>query len=169
MSLLSNLYWRFQSAKKYARHIGVTIGDNCLIATRRWSSEPYLITIGNHVQVTEGVWFHTHGGGNSIRTEVPDFDTFGKITIKDWAYIGSGSHILPGVTIGEGALVAAGSIVTKSVPPHTVVGGNPARIICSTEDYKKRNLKYNTKTYGMSSEEKKLILLSLPEDKFIRK
>lgn len=63
MSLLSNLYWRFQSAKKYARHIGVTIGDNCLIATRRWSSEPYLITIGNHVQVTEGVWFHTHGGG----------------------------------------------------------------------------------------------------------
>lgn len=169
MSLLSNLYWRFQSAKKYARHIGVTIGDNCLIATRRWSSEPYLITIGNHVQVTEGVWFHTHGGGNSIRTEVPDFDTFGKITIKDWAYIGSGSHILPGVTIGEGALVAAGSIVTKSVPPHTVVGGNPARIICSTEDYKKRNLKYNTKTYGMSSEEKKRILLSLPEEKFIRK
>lgn len=169
MSLLSNLYWRFQSAKKYARHIGVTIGDNCLIATRRWSSEPYLITIGNHVQVTEGVWFHTHGGGNSIRAQVPDFDTFGKITIKDWAYIGSGSHILPGVTIGEGALVAAGSIVTKSVPPHTVVGGNPARIICSTEDYKKRNLKYNTKTYGMSSEEKKRILMSLPEDKFIRK
>ena len=109
------------------------------------------------------------GGGNSIRAEVPDFDTFGKITIKDWAYIGSGSHILPGVTIGEGALVAAGSIVTKSVPPHTVVGGNPARIICSTEDYKKRNLKYNTKTYGMSSEEKKLILVSLPEEKFIRK
>lgn len=62
MSLLSNLYWRSQRAKKYARHIGVTIGDNCLIATRRWSSEPYLITIGNHVQVTEGVWFHTHGG-----------------------------------------------------------------------------------------------------------
>lgn len=112
---------------------------------------------------------HSWGGGNSIRAEVPDYDSFGKITIKDWAYIGSGSHILPGVTIGEGALVAAGSIVTKSVPPHTVVGGNPARIICSIEDYKKRNLKYNTKTYGMSSEEKKRILLSLPEDKFIRK
>ena len=108
-------------------------------------------------------------GGNSIRSEVPDYDSFGKITIKDWAYIGSGSHILPGVTIGEGALVAAGSIVTKSVPPYTVVGGNPARVICTIEEYKKRNLKYNTKTYGMSAEEKKRILLSLPDDMFIKK
>lgn len=109
------------------------------------------------------------GGGNSIRAEVPDYDSFGKITIKDWAYIGSGSHILPGVTIGEGALVAAGSIVTKSVSPYTVVGGNPARVICTIEEYKKRNLKYNTKTYGMSAEEKKRVLLSLPDDMFIKK
>lgn len=169
MGFLSDFYWRFQNPEKQARHYGVTIGENCLIATRRWSSEPYLITIGNHVQVTEDVWFHTHGGGNTIRFEVPDYDSFGKITIQDWAYIGSGSHILPGVTIGEGALVAAGSIVTKSVPPHTVVGGNPARVICAVEEYKKKNLKYNTKTYGMSAEEKKKVLFSLPEDMFIRK
>lgn len=169
MGFLSDFYWRFQNPEKQARHYGVTIGENCLIATRRWSSEPYLITIGNHVQVTEDVWFHTHGGGNTIRFEVPDYDSFGKITIQDWAYIGSGSHILPGVTIGEGALVAAGSIVTKSVPPHTVVGGNPARAICTVEEYKKKNLKYNTKTYGMSAEEKKKVLFSLPEDMFIRK
>lgn len=169
MGFLSDFYWRFQNPEKQALHYGVTIGENCLIATRRWSSEPYLITIGNHVQVTEDVWFHTHGGGNTIRFEVPDYDSFGKITIQDWAYIGSGSHILPGVTIGEGALVAAGSIVTKSVPPHTVVGGNPARVICTVEEYKKKNLKYNTKTYGMSAEEKKKVLFSLPEDMFIRK
>ena len=103
-----------------------------------------------------------------IRKEIPGFDSFGKIIIKDWAYIGSGSHILPGVTIGEGALVAAGSIVTKSVPPHAVVGGNPARVICTVEEYKKKNIKYNTKTYGMSVEEKKRILLSLPDDMFIK-
>ncbi len=169
MKIIAKLYWRLKSAQKQARHLGVTIGENCLIATRRWSSEPYLITIGNNVQITEDVWFHTHGGGNVIRAEVPDYDSFGKITIQDWAYIGSGSHILPGVTIGEGALVAAGSIVTKSVPPHTVVGGNPARAICTIEEYKKKNLKYNTKTYGMSAEEKKKVLFSLPEDMFIRK
>lgn len=170
INILRSLYWRFlKSPQQQARHLGVNIGKDCLIATRRWSSEPYLITIGNHVQVTEGVWFHTHGGGNSIRAEVPDYDSFGKIIIKDWAYIGSGSHILPGVTIGEGALVAAGSIVTKSVPPYTVVGGNPARVICTIEDYKRKNIKYNTKTYGMSVEEKKRILLNLPEDMFIKK
>ena len=59
MKFLSNLYWRLQSPLKQARHLGVTIGKNCLIATRRWSSEPYLITIGNYVQVTEGVCKHS--------------------------------------------------------------------------------------------------------------
>lgn len=167
--IISQLYWRFRSPEKYARHLGVTIGEGCLIATRRWSSEPYLIKIGNNVQVTEDVWFHTHGGGNVLRHQIPDYDSFGKIEIKDWAYIGSGSHILPGVTIGEGALVAAGSIVTKSVPPYTVVGGNPARIICTVEEYKERNLVYNVSTYGLPSEKKRKTLLSLPEKYFIKK
>lgn len=69
MGVLSNIYWRFQCPEKYARHIGVRIGDDCLIATRRWSSEPYLITIGNHVQVTENVWFFTHGGGECSKMQ----------------------------------------------------------------------------------------------------
>jgi len=51
------------------------------------------------------------------------------ITIKDKAWIGFNSIILKGVTIGEGAIVGAGSVVTKDVPPYTVVAGNPARII----------------------------------------
>ena len=169
MNFLSKLIWKLRSPEKQARHLGVSIGKDCLIATRRWSSEPYLITIGDNVQVTEDVWFHTHGGGNVVRRHVPDYDSFGKITIHDWAYIGSGSHILPGVTIGEGALVAAGSIVTKSVPPGAVVAGNPAKVICSTKDFIDRNIKYNVKTYGLSYEEKKMKLLNLGEDYFIKK
>lgn len=109
------------------------------------------------------------GGGNCIRKEHPDFDTFGKVVIEDWAYIGSFSQIMPGVTIGEGALVAAGSVVTKSVAPHTVVAGNPARVICTTEEYYERNKHFDVKTKGKSLEEKKRILLSLPEDMFIKK
>lgn len=66
--------------------------------------------------------------------------------IEDWAYIGAFSHIMPGVTIGKGELVAAGSVVTKSVVPHTVVGGNPARFICTTEQYYERNEKYSIDT-----------------------
>jgi len=159
----------FYSPEKYARHIGVNIGKNCLISTRNWSSEPYLITIGNHVQVTHGVSIHTHGGGNAIRKTHPNFDVFGKVVIEDWAYIGAHSQIMPGVTIGEGALVAAGSVVTKSVPPHTAVGGNPARYICTVEEYYERNKQYNVNTKGLSWKEKKNKLLSLPDDMFIKK
>ena len=136
---------------KHARLIGVNIGNNCLVyRSMEWSSEPYLVTIGNNVQLTRGVAIHTHGGGNAIRNQIPDFDTFGKVKIKDWAYIGAHAQIMPGVTIGKDAMVAAGSIVTKSVPDGMVVGGNPAKIICSVEEYIERNLKYNVKTKGLS-------------------
>lgn len=53
----------FISPVKYAKWLGVKIGNNCFISTKKWSSEPYLITIGDNVQVTQDVFFHTHGGG----------------------------------------------------------------------------------------------------------
>jgi len=56
-----------------------------------------------------------------------------EIIIKDKAWIGFNVIILKGVTIGEGAIVASGSVVTKDVPDFTLVGGNPARIIKSVE------------------------------------
>lgn len=61
---ISFFYWRYiVSPEKYARHLGVTIGKHCFISTREWSNEPYLIKIGDHVQVTRCVSVHTHGGG----------------------------------------------------------------------------------------------------------
>ncbi len=164
------MYWRFiKSPEEYARYIGVKIGENCFISTRNFGSEPYLIKIGNNVQLTSGVSLFTHGGSHAARRSIPSFDIFGKIVIEDWVYVGSNSLIMPGVTIGEGSIVAAGSVVTKSVPPHTVVGGNPARYLCSVDDYIEKNIKYNLNTKGMSSEEKKEFLTSLPEDAFIIK
>lgn len=93
---------------------------------------------------------------------------FGKIVIEDWAYIGAWSHIMAGVTIGEGALVEAGSVVTKSVPPHTVVGGNPAKYICTTDEFYQKN---KEKQIGrrLLEQEKKTVLLHLPESNFIKK
>lgn len=109
------------------------------------------------------------GGGNCVRRLVPDFDVFGKVVIEDWCYIGAHSQIMPGVTIGEGSLVAAGSVVTKSIPPHSVVGGNPAKVLCTINDYLERNIEYNTHTKGMDVEQKRKLLLSLPDEKFIKK
>lgn len=167
---LESIYWnKFATPEQYARHMGVSVGKNCLISTKNFGTEPYLISIGNNVQITHGVSIHCHGGGNIIRKFISDYDAFGKVVIKDWAYIGAYSQIMPGVTIGEGAIVAAGSIVTKSVPDFTIVGGNPARRIGNVEDYVNRNSKYNVHTKGLSFEEKKRVLLSLSEEKFVKK
>lgn len=170
ISILKKLHERiFLSAEQYARRKGVKIGKNCFIATRNWGSEPYLISIGNRVAITAGTRFFTHGGARVARQKYPKFDIFGKIKVEDGAYIGACSMIMAGVTIGEGALVAAGSVVTKSVAPRTVVGGNPARYICTVDEYIERNKKYNLNTKGLSADEKRKFLLSLSDDRFIIK
>lgn len=169
-SILLKLLSVICSPQQYAKLIGVKIGSNCLVyRSVEWSSEPYLITIGNNVQLTRGVSIHTHGGAHAVRRNIPNFDVFGKVMIKDWAYIGAHAQIMPGVTIGEGAIVAAGSIVTKSVPDGMVVGGNPAKVLCSVEEYLMRNKKHNVGTYGMTAEKKEKYILSLDEDSFLKK
>lgn len=170
LRIFRKIWWTtFKSPEAYARHIGVNLGKGCLVGTRNWGSEPYLITVGDNVQLTGDIHFHTHGGAHVARRKHPDFDIFGKIVIKDNAYIGTGSRIMPGVTIGKGALVAAGSVVTKSVPDGEVWGGIPAARICTVDEYIERNLPYNTHTAGMAGEAKRRHLLSLPDSAFIRK
>lgn len=167
---LINSYLRKTNPVKWARRLGVNVGEYTAISPdTHFPSEPYLITIGNHVQVTRSVSIFTHGGGNVVRRQIPDFDCFGKVVIEDWAYIGSNSLIMPGVTIGEGALVAAGSVVTKSVAPNTVVGGNPAKFLCTVNEYVNRNIRYNVQTKGLNKKEKKKHLQCLSEDNFIIK
>lgn len=167
---LINAYLRKFYPIKWARKLGVIVGENTVLGnTTEFSSEPYLITIGSHCQITRNVTFHTHGGGNVVRRFIPDFDCFGRINVEDWVYIGSNVIILPGVTIGEGSLVAAASVVTKSVPPRVVVGGNPAKVICSIDEYIRKNQKFNTHSKGMDYRMKKELLENMSEDKFIKK
>ena len=62
--IVNQLIKHYLSPVKYARHLGVKVGNNTLIADKRhWSSEAYLISIGSNCQITEGVKIHTHGGG----------------------------------------------------------------------------------------------------------
>ncbi len=167
---LKSLYRRFfWSLERQALYAGVKLGDHNFIASRFWSSEPYLIQVGSHCQITAGVRCYTHGGGGAVRRFISKFDAFGKITIGDYFYIGSNSLIMPGVTIGDNVLIAAGSVVTKSIPSNVVVGGNPACIVCTIEEYIERNLRYNLNSKGLNFEEKRYMLLHLPEEKFIKK
>lgn len=76
----------------------------------------------------------------------PDFKgVVTPVTIEDYAFIGTGAILLPGVTIGRGAAVAAGAVVVKSVAPYSIVGGNPAKVIGE----RRRDLRYSTETYWL--------------------
>ena len=108
-----------------ARRAGVILGNNNEIHSPFWEpAEPYLITIGNNCQITKDVKIFSHGGSNVARIFSSKFDVFGKVNIGDNVYIGNNSLIMPGVTIGSNVLVAAGSVVTHSVPNNVVIGGN---------------------------------------------
>ncbi|CAL2088379.1 Protein CapG [Tenacibaculum sp. 190524A02b] len=169
-NLLARLYRRFfWSQEKIARFNGVRIGEGCDIQNVNFGSEPYLIEIGDHVQITNGTKIYTHGGGWVFRKKYPNLDYFGKVIIKNNVYIGNNSLIMPGVTIGNNVIIGAGSIVTKSIPDNKIVVGNPARIIGETKDYLEKIREYNVKSKRMTYEEKKKYLMSLPENRFIRK
>lgn len=145
------------------------MGEKVLIGTRYWPTESYLISIGSNVAITTGVKIFTHGGSRVARKQFPYFDVFGKVIIEDNVYIGANSLIMPGVTIEKGSLVAAGSVVTNSIPAGSVVGGNPAKYICSVDDYVKRNIKYNLDSKNLDSSSKRRFLLNMDDSKFMKK
>lgn len=111
--------WRVRFHRWRGVHIGqnVWIGYDAIIET----SAPELVTIRDRATV------------QARATIIAHFREQRGVVIEEDAMIGPGALILPNVTIGHGAIVTAGSVVTKSVPPKTVVQGNPARPIATAE------------------------------------
>lgn len=104
----------------------LTIGDNSIIGDHAILDARRGITIGRNVNVSTGVWIWTL----QHDPQDPSFRaTGGPVVIRDRAWISCRVTVLPGVTIGEGAVVAAGAVVTKDVADFAIVAGVPAKVI----------------------------------------
>ncbi len=152
----------------YVRTLGVKIGDNCKMSSSiHWGSEPFLIEIGNHCSLSYGIDFITHDGATWLFREENQYKgikKFARIKVGDNCYIGARTTILPGVKIDSNCIVGACSVVTKSLKSNAVYAGNPAKYICSLDEYIEKcvenNKKYN-QNYIKSENRKERILSTL--------
>ena len=125
-------------------------GEGCYFQIYNFGVEPHLLSFGSNIKVASGVRFITH-------------DIFGDVILYKNVLIGSNSMIMYDVTIGDNVIIAAGSCVTTDVPANSIVGGVPAKVIGSFDDYEKKFME-KTKAYtwlrqGYSIYDKKLVKL----------
>ena len=122
---------------KYAKKIGVNFkGTVYIYGSVSYSTEPWLITIGDRCHITDGVKFETHDGGTLLfRKDIPDLEITKPIKVGNECYIGNNVIILPGVTIGNHCIIGAGAIVTRDIPDNSVAVSVPARVIKTTDEY----------------------------------
>lgn len=121
------------------------IGEGSLVMTPLTAVRPHMVSIGNNVIVMNGCLMMSAGGitieddariaantqiiSNNHDPYNRDVITCKPVVIRKGAWVGAGSSILPGVTIGKYAIVGAATVVTKDVPDYAVAVGNPARVI----------------------------------------
>jgi UDP-2-acetamido-3-amino-2,3-dideoxy-glucuronate N-acetyltransferase len=122
---------------------GAKIGKNCKISSHTFICEG--VTIEDNVFVGHNVTFindpYPRATTESGNLQTEDDWVCIPTLVKKGASIGSGTTLLSGITVGENAIIGAGSVVTKDVPPNTIVAGNPARIIRAVDDVHRRDAK----------------------------
>lgn len=120
----------------------IEIGNNTVINRQTYLDGRAGLKIGNNVNISHQTLIQTltHDPQN------PDFSCLVlPVTIENDVWIGTRAIILPGVTIGEGAVIGAGAIVTKNIPKHSIAVGNPAKVIKERE----KNLRYKSKYFPL--------------------
>ncbi|KGE19328.1 acyltransferase [Paenibacillus wynnii] len=95
-------------------------------------SHCWLIEIGNNVTIAPEAYLLAHDASSK---RLIGFTRIGRVVVEDDVFIGARAIIMPNVTLGKGCIVAAGSVVTKSVTAGDVVAGNPAKVISRVETY----------------------------------
>ncbi len=118
--------------------LGMVVGKNFnrMHGTILDDSHCWLITIGDNVTLAPRVHILAHDASTCHHL---GYARIGRVTIGNNVFIGADTVILPGVTIGDNTVIGANSTVTKSIPDNVVAAGNPAKEICSIDDYIERN------------------------------
>ena len=139
LKLAGQLRDRFMEARRAARwkrlrSMGMHIGRDVWLpdSTAIDVSHCFLISVGDHCGFGEGCVLLAH---DAQMDEFLDAARLGRVIIHESCHLGARTIILPGVEIGPRTIVGAGSVVTRSLPPDTVCAGNPARVICSLNEY----------------------------------
>lgn len=120
-----------------AKKNGLEIGKNVFIGSGTFidPSHCFLISIGDNVTFSSKVHVLAHDASTKVHL---GYTKIGRVRIGSNVFVGACALILPGVTIGDNSIIGAGSVVTKNVPANEVWAGNPARFICSLDDYLKK-------------------------------
>lgn len=147
------------------RKKGAIIGENVsLLGATIDANTACMIEIGNNVTITNA----TILAHDASTKRFLGYTKIAKVIIRNNVFIGFGSIILPGVTIGNNVIVGAGSIVREDIPDDSVVLGNPARIICTTEKYINKNKErmktacvYEKAIECMTAEERHALIVEL--------
>jgi len=121
---------------------GIEFGKNIVVNSNAMLDGRGGLTIGSNVDIAEKatIWSMTHDPYDKAHSLIR-----AKTTLESYVWIGSGAIILPGLHIGKGAVVGAGSVVTKNVEAFTIVAGNPAKIIGRRESIPEYELNYKPK------------------------
>jgi acetyltransferase-like isoleucine patch superfamily enzyme len=134
---IENLYDKYRLRRLVKA--GLVMGANCRLSdVPDFGSEPYLITIGNNVAMSSEVVFITHDGGTHVFRHLERYRKvikYGRITVLDNCVLGQRVIILPGVTIGPDSVIAAGSVVSRNIPPGVLAAGNPAKPVMTVHQY----------------------------------
>ncbi len=124
-----------------------SMGKSCDYMPRKVPLYPNLIKIGNHVNISTNVSFVTHDvihmivNSDALQTTKKAIrnykfrEAIGCIEVGNHVFISTGCIILYDVKIGDNVIITAGSVVTKDIPSNSVVRGNPAKVVCSFQDF----------------------------------
>jgi len=128
----------------FLKHAGIAIGENTFISPDAVvdTTRPSLVTIGNDCYLNSGFTLLTHDWvAGVMRNVYGEFlNSSGKVTIGNNVGTGYNVTVLKNVTIGDNVFIAANSLINKNVPSNCIVGGMPAKVLCSLDEFRKKRL-----------------------------